>query len=67
MNYWKMRGPITSCWKKNRQVEGSDPFASPVPLQALEHYKLVYSSKGSKMMPGGGLISEVKIFEYVGD
>jgi dolichyl-diphosphooligosaccharide--protein glycosyltransferase len=49
----------------NYRIVGSDPFASPVPLQALEHYKLVYSSKGSKMMPSGGLISEVKIFEYV--
>ncbi len=49
----------------NYRIVGSDPFASPVSLQALEHYKLVYSSKSSKMMPSGGLISEVKIFEYV--
>jgi dolichyl-diphosphooligosaccharide--protein glycosyltransferase len=51
----------------NYRIVSSDPFASPVPLEALEHYKLVYSSKGSKMMPGGGLVSEIKIFEYVRD
>jgi dolichyl-diphosphooligosaccharide--protein glycosyltransferase len=48
----------------NFRIVNSDPFASPVPLQALEHYKLVYSSKGSKMMPKSGFVSEVKIFEY---
>ncbi|MCJ7791301.1 MAG: hypothetical protein MUP49_02650, partial [Dehalococcoidia bacterium] len=51
----------------NYRIVSSDPFASPVPLEALEHYKMVYSSKGSKIMPNGGLISEVKIFEYVSD
>ena len=48
----------------NYRIVSSDPFASPVPLQALEHYRLVYSSKGSKVMPHGGFVSEVKIFEY---
>jgi len=55
---------VSSQKSGNYRIVNSDPFASPVPLQALEHYKLVYSSKGSKMMPGGGLISEVKVFEY---
>jgi dolichyl-diphosphooligosaccharide--protein glycosyltransferase len=49
----------------NYRIVSPDPFASPVPLPALEHYKLVYSSNGSQTMPGGGLISEVKIFEYI--
>jgi len=56
---------VSSQKSGNYRIVNSDPFASPVPLQALEHYKLVYSSEGSKMMPGGGLISEVKIFEYI--
>ena len=49
----------------NYRVVSADPYASPVPLQALEHYELVYSSNSSKTLPGGGLISEVKIFEYI--
>jgi len=43
----------------------TDPFISPVPLEALEHYKLVYSSPGSITQPAVGSIPEVKIFEYV--
>jgi dolichyl-diphosphooligosaccharide--protein glycosyltransferase len=47
------------------RIVGSDPFVSPVPLEALEHYKLVYSSEGTMVQPGGKLVSEVKIFEYI--
>ncbi len=35
----------------NYEIVGTDPFISPVPLAALEHYELIYGS-------------EVKIFEY---
>jgi hypothetical protein len=48
----------------NYRIVNDDPFASPVPLQALEHYKLIYSSKSSKMTPGGNLTPEVKIFAF---
>jgi dolichyl-diphosphooligosaccharide--protein glycosyltransferase len=64
-SYKNAEAYVASQKSGNYKIVGTDPFASPVPLQALEHYKLVYSSKGSKMMPGGGSISEVKIFEYV--
>ncbi|MCX6009111.1 MAG: oligosaccharyl transferase, archaeosortase A system-associated [Chloroflexi bacterium] len=63
-SYDEAEAYVASQKSGNYRIVGADPFASPVPLQALEHYKLVYSSKGSKMMPSGGLISEVKIFEY---
>jgi oligosaccharyl transferase (archaeosortase A-associated) len=49
----------------NYRIVGTDPFVSPVPLEALEHYKLVYSSEGTVIQPGGRLVSEVKIFEYI--
>ena len=49
----------------NCRIVGSDPLASPVPLEALEHYSLVYSSTGTKMQTGGKLVPEVKIFEYI--
>ena len=47
------------------EIVSSDPFVSPVPLEALEHYKLVYSSKGTKVQPDGRLVSEVKLFEHI--
>jgi oligosaccharyl transferase (archaeosortase A-associated) len=47
------------------RIVGNSPFISPVPLEALEHYKLVYSSEGSITQPGIGNVPEVKIFEYV--
>lgn len=47
------------------RIVSDNPFVSPVPLEALEHYKLIYSSESSTMEPGLGMISEVKIFEYV--
>ena len=49
----------------NYRIVSPDPLASPVLLQALEHYKLVYSSTDSEVMPSGALIPEVKIFEHV--
>lgn len=58
---------ISSQESGNYRIVGPDPFISPVPLEALEHYKLVYSSSSSIMQPNVGMISEVKIFEYSGD
>jgi len=39
----------------NLQIIGDGPYSSPIPLEALEHYKLVYDSPSH----------EVKIFEYL--
>ncbi len=47
------------------QIVGETPFISPVPLEALKHYKLVYQSPESSYQTGVGNIPEVKIFEYV--
>jgi dolichyl-diphosphooligosaccharide--protein glycosyltransferase len=50
----------------NYRVVGTNPFASPVPLEKLERYKLLYSSKNSKVQPySSDIIPEVKIFEYI--
>jgi oligosaccharyl transferase (archaeosortase A-associated) len=49
----------------NYRIVGIDPFVSPVPLSALEHYKLIHSSDASIREPSGAVNSEVKIFEYV--
>jgi len=65
--YEEAEAYISSQESGNYRIVGTDPFISPVPLEALEHYKLIYSSDSSVMKPGGGMISEVKIFEYSGD
>jgi len=66
-NYEEAEAYISSQESSNYKIVGTHPFISPVPLEALEHYKLVYSSDSSIMEPGVGPISEVKIFEYVAD
>jgi len=66
-SYEEAEAYISSQESGNYRIVGTDPFISPVPLEALEHYKLVYSSKSSVTQPGVSPISEVKIFEYVAD
>jgi dolichyl-diphosphooligosaccharide--protein glycosyltransferase len=47
-------------------IVGTSPLYSPIPLQKLEHYKLIYQSP-SAVLPqavGNGTISAVEIFEY---
>ncbi|MFC2050910.1 oligosaccharyl transferase, archaeosortase A system-associated [Chloroflexota bacterium] len=66
-SYEEAEAYVSSQESGNYRIGSPDPFDSPVPLQALEHYQLIYSSDGSKMTPSGGLVSEVKIFEYIGD
>jgi len=48
----------------NYEIVGTNPFLSPVPLEGLEHYKLVHSSETSTMQPDVGMMPVVKIFEY---
>jgi oligosaccharyl transferase (archaeosortase A-associated) len=64
-SYEEAEAYISSQKPANYRIVSPDPLASPVPVPALEHYKLVYSSDGSKMMPSGKLVPEVKIFEYI--
>ena len=47
----------------NYSIVGSDPFTSPVSLEAVQNYKLVYSSE-SGISTENTVIPEVKIFEY---
>ena len=48
----------------NFRIVGSDPFRSPVPIDALKHYKLVYSSTDTILAGNAGSVPIVKIFEY---
>ena len=47
----------------NYRIVGSDPLASPVPLEALDGYKLVYQSKETASA-GSSPLPVIKIFEY---
>ena len=47
------------------RIVSDSPFVSPVPLEELEHFKLVYSSPESSPQPGVSNVPNVKIFEYV--
>ncbi len=55
---------ISSQQSGNHQIVSDNPFISPVPLEALKNYKLIYSSSILKVQPGVGGIPAVKIFEY---
>ena len=50
----------------NYEIVGTNPFLSPVPLEGLEHYKLIYSSETSTMQSDVGMMPAVKIFGYEG-
>jgi len=46
---------------------GVNPLVSPVPLEAMQDFKLVYSSESGISNQEVGMIPEVKILEYLGD
>jgi dolichyl-diphosphooligosaccharide--protein glycosyltransferase len=49
----------------NYKIVGDSPFISPVPLDALEHYRLIHGSDIWVILPTGGTVSVIKIFEYI--
>ena len=50
----------------NYRIVGPNPFVSPVPLAAVQDYKLVYVSSQTTDT-GVGPTSQVKIFQYTGN
>jgi dolichyl-diphosphooligosaccharide--protein glycosyltransferase len=50
----------------NYRIISDNPFISPVPLEALEHYNLVHGSDVPIRLADGRTLPAVKIFEYVG-
>jgi hypothetical protein len=64
-SYEEAEAYVASQKSGNYRLGGTDPFVSPVPLEKLEHYKLVYSSEQYKWKPVIGTVPEVKIFEYI--
>lgn len=48
----------------NHKIVSSNPFVSPVPLEELKYYRLVFSSEAGNVQAGVGMVPTVKIFEY---
>ena len=48
----------------NRVIVGINAFISPITLEVVQDYKLIYSSDSSVYNQDAGVIPEVKIFEY---
>jgi hypothetical protein len=47
------------------QIVGVDPFSSPVSLDKIENYRLIYNSPTVVKQFDDRSISEVEIYEYV--
>lgn len=52
---------------KGFRIVGIDPFISPVPLEAVQQYKLVYSSTEIGAVSNKISIPEVKVLQFTGD
>lgn len=64
-NYQEAEAFIASQKSRNYRIVSDNPFLSPVPLERLQGYKLIYSSKSNMIqIPGIAIIPEVKIFEF---
>lgn len=60
LTYVESEGP------ENHRIVGDNPFVSPVPLEALDDFELVYTADTGITQQGMGLIPGVKIFKYNG-
>jgi len=64
-SYEEAEAYLLSQESANYKIVSNNPFASPVPLEALKNYKLIYSSDIGIPDPDAGMVPEVKIFEYI--
>jgi len=64
-DYEEAAAYVSSQETDNCKLVGTDPFASPVPLEEMEHYELIHSSDVFTMGEGGKMVPEIKIFEYI--
>ncbi len=62
--YQDAQAYVSSQEPGNWRIASPNPFATPVPLEELEYYELVYQSDAMAMV-AGERIPSVKIFEYV--
>ncbi|MBI2288638.1 MAG: oligosaccharyl transferase, archaeosortase A system-associated, partial [Chloroflexi bacterium] len=65
-SYQKAEDYLLSQKSGNYKIVGYHPFISPVPLEALQNYRLIYSSSQLVELKNVVTVPEVKIFEYIG-
>ncbi|HJX13356.1 MAG TPA: oligosaccharyl transferase, archaeosortase A system-associated [Dehalococcoidales bacterium] len=65
-NYNEAKNFLDSLEGSNNLLVGTNPFSSPVPLDAVEDYEMVYGSEHHISDPNAGSIPEVKVFIYRG-
>jgi oligosaccharyl transferase (archaeosortase A-associated) len=63
-SYEEAESYISSQKSGNYRIVGTDPMVSPVPLEELQHYKLVYSSEDLAAISNTGQVPAIKIFEF---
>jgi len=51
----------------NYKIVSNNPLVSPVPLEEMENYELIYSSNGTSELRTLETVPAIKIFEYTGD
>jgi dolichyl-diphosphooligosaccharide--protein glycosyltransferase len=61
--YQEAEAYLLSQSSDNYRIVSVSPFLTPVPLEAVQNYRLVHSA-GTVMHPDVGVFTEVKIFEY---
>lgn len=62
--YQEAQAFVSSQPSGNYKIVGTNPMKSPVPLEALESYKLVHSSEGTINVQDVGAVPLIKIFQY---
>ncbi len=66
-NYQEAEDYLLSQESGNYKIVGEHPFISPVPLEALEDYRPIYSANSAIPLSSQEMIPSVKIFEYTGE
>ena len=64
-SYEEAEAYILSQETANYKIVSNSAFISPVPLDALEHYRLIHGSDIRVILPEGGIVPVIKIFEYI--
>lgn len=66
-DYGEARAYVDGQAGRNLRIVSTDPFSSPVPLAALDHYRLVYSSVASSTPGHSKRATPVKVFVYLSE
>ncbi len=65
LTYDEAQAYISSQTSGNYAIVGNDVLISPVPLEALQHYRPVYSSEDMISLSSGNQTATIKIFERI--